>query len=216
MAMIKCPTGWLVVPSDEAASGYVPFFIQVRDADIHWKEDPEFKSVITNITESGVDSINVLHPGSIYRIDRKGWSIDMQNDGLFTASTQISIDDMFEIIDVNNSILSSVIDLPLFVKNDKYFNIQITLSPADDDIQYATANIRTIETSAIIDNTTVSGYRSFRLNLNSFIYRFTESFVNDYKNSKIFITIRGYIPITNQPINDNNTSNDNNTDEGDG
>ena len=195
MATVKCPAGWLVVPA-ETGDDYVPFFVQVRGSDIHWKESNALKSSLSAMTESGVDTVERIEPNTMYRIDRGSWLIDVQSDGLVTATTQMSITNDFTFTNDSCTVLSTEVELPLFIRENNNFNIQITLSSADDYIQYATANVERIGSTVMINGNTVSGYNSFKLNLNSFIYRFGDDFVRKCKDSRIFITVRGNIPVT--------------------
>ena len=61
MADRKCPKGWILTPS-ETDGEYVPFFVNVRDKDIHWDEN-NLDQTLKNIVESSKsDDIQLQYP----------------------------------------------------------------------------------------------------------------------------------------------------------
>ena len=191
--MIKCPTGWIVVPS-ESGTGHVPFFVHVRSADIHWKEDPYLKTIITNSTDIPNDTVDNLLPGHTYRITRDNWAIEIQNDGLVTATSQVSITDTFVFTDDTHTGIKGFIDLPLFLKNDNYFNIQVTLSPGEDNVRYAIPYVNKVNAYQTINNEDIFGHNVFKLTLSSPNHTFADNFVFECKDTRVFVTVRGYLP----------------------
>lgn len=199
MGVIKCPTGWLVVPS-ETGDEYVPFFIQVRDEDIHWKSNDKLLTYINKNINEPNDSISQLNPGQTYKINRNDWLIELQSDGSITATRQLKIDSEFEYTNGGTTI-NRQIELPFGLCVDNQFNIQTTLATTGndviDDLSYANMSVNRTTPSSYekVDGSNVDVYNSFMVTINSPIYRLSESFIVDYKDAMIFITVKGNLPI---------------------
>ena len=193
MSMIKCPTGWIVVPS-ESGDGYVPFFVHVRQKDIHWKHDPVLQTIIDKNVDTPNDVMTHLNPGCSFRIMKNNWAIEIQCDGLVTATTQLSINDKFNYIDDTHMGISGYIDLPLFVKNDSFFNIQLTMAPNNAILQKSSIYVNKINAYETIGKEDIQGHRMFKLNIVSQAQEFSNNFVVDCANSVIFVTVRGMLP----------------------
>ena len=195
MANVKCPTGWLVVPS-ESGESYVPFFVHVREEDIHWKKDKYLKELVDSMTDVPTDSVESIRPGHNYRILRNGWSVELQCDGLVTATKQLTVDDSFSIGNEENTIIEGIVDLPLFIKNDEFFNVQTTLLAEDEFLRYGITSVNKITDSVTINGVDVSGYNNFKVNIYSPAQSFnSRTFIADCNNSRIFVTVRGYLPL---------------------
>ena len=200
---VEIPRGFLVTQRKDEAGNYIPFLVKVREEDIIWKDhkDSTFARIMESFPDSanGNDKIVPLHFG--YRTVKNGWFCEIAQDGLATLTKAIPFDNGFTINESNTILTCEQVKLPFLLINDDAFHIQLTKNSLCDEITLADLNVVKNATTTWQynyggKNKTFTGYDNFKLQVVSPLYKFHSDFSSrdNYKNSKLFILVRGYLP----------------------
>jgi hypothetical protein len=115
---VTCQKGWIISP-DPNTGETVPFFVQVRDSDVHYRSIDMDNTNVGILYRSGYGS--QLQPSKIYQFSSNGWGIKFipkatskgtPTSGYAIMQYRMKIYDM----DRNNAnMLSKTIDVPLSI-----------------------------------------------------------------------------------------------------
>lgn len=180
-----CLKGMLVVPSPTDKTP-VPFFVQVRAKDIIYDETSVNPDLV-NLARSGSD-FETFNPNTGVRYKSNGWTIEINSDYSYHASTRLNIvDGGFQFNEDDDTDLFLVMNLPFVSKDDGSFSINCTLNSSCEDI--ATSTLSMIMRNGSASNS----FDGATIHLRNLIYHFDRGFQHnqEYMDSYIFITIDG-------------------------
>lgn len=181
MAKRECLTGWILAPSPTDGVN-VPFFVHVRDKDIVWDEK-HLPQELKHISEIG-EMRHVNFTGANWKFSYRGWRIQLNTDGTYSAKKKINVGETFDDITSNSSSITATLKLPFVTLNDDEFSISLTNVSDDMRIKSATNGIKEIRDEA---------FEYIQIYLNNTQYLFSSNFKlsNLYTDSYMYIKIEG-------------------------
>jgi len=186
--MIEVPGGWLITILKDGR--YAPFFVKVRESDIHWSD-----KVPAEIVDAvGIyNDYEVINPSSYIESEINGWKCKFNTDLTCEFVKEIRMDRGFSLQD-NDCILRGLVELPVKLDPTSGFIPSVSISTRQEELRTATISVSKIVTNEVVQNIgNLSYIESFEIFMANPIYRFHSNFkeIYEYMETSIYITIRG-------------------------
>lgn len=133
MGSYECKKGWVVVPVPDENDNDVmmPFFVQVRDSDVHWNEN-NIPEKIRGLVSTYGTNVSYCNPAPIVSCDVGAWKMQSFENGMVELRSTLPLSSFeWDNADTRNTKIGVNLPFPVHVNDNLSISIEIISDNTD-------------------------------------------------------------------------------------